>query len=113
MDYEFSVPLDPAIVREHGCFTTLAPRRSITAHEEIADKASRQLLAWVFSDAPNTDYTRYSIGPLGHAVALTIPECLPDRLEPITHWVELGFIHDGKDHQFISRRCLTLTTTRK
>jgi hypothetical protein len=96
MDYRYSVPIEPSTVKESGCFTTLPVRRSISAHEDIANKASESIVKWVFSDTQNTDIRHYSAGLRGHAIAITIPEFLPDRIEQVAQFYDLGFIHDGK-----------------
>jgi hypothetical protein len=106
MDYRYSEVIDPSEyeteglcdgidVRMHKQFT-LEDRGAIRCHHD-----------WSENVAPVKQY-RGTIGPVYSFISLTVPECLPDRLEIAGYCNEFAFLHDGAFLQStICSRCNT------
>jgi hypothetical protein len=92
--YNFSEEIDPDIAKAQGCFTTLPIR--VHRDKQAAEEASQRLVAeWEnkMKGGHKADSIA-SFGPNGHLVALSIPECLPERLELVTYVTDFMFFHD-------------------
>lgn len=87
-----SHPVDPKVVAASGCTTTLPVR--LHKYTGAIDQAVTQFhVDWCATFGPVAVGTT---SPVGNFCALTIPECLPDRLEAYTYLTEFLFAWDGK-----------------
>lgn len=80
--YETEGLCDGIDLRLHDC-QELEDRGAIRAHQD-----------WNNLVAPCTEY-RGTLGPRFNFISVTIPECLPDRLEILSYANEFAFLHDG------------------
>jgi hypothetical protein len=92
MEHQNSTPVDPCSYESMGLFDGLPVR--ISRHEHLANKGCLQA---------QEDWERH-IGPVQgfvglldkfNGIAIALPECLPDRIEAISHAMEIAFLHDG------------------
>lgn len=109
----FSNPLPTELVRNSGSLTRF--QTVIHKNNQICTEAAERVRD-EFNEAMKTDIvprTVAEIPGLGrmHAVAFTIPNCLPERLAVLTRFAEFTILNDGK--QEISEKVgytnLTLT----
>jgi fusicocca-2,10(14)-diene synthase/ophiobolin F synthase len=94
MEYKYSTVIDPSTYETEGLcdgidlrrhdHTYLEDRGAIRAHED-----------WTRYINPVTIF-RGSLGPQYNFLTLTVPECIPERLEIISYANEFAFLHDGK-----------------
>lgn len=93
MDYLYSTVVDPSTYETDGLAEGIPLR--VHAYQELSDKGA--LLAqedWGEVVGPVNDYQGL-LGPRFNFMAVTVPECLPDRLEIISYASEFAFLHDG------------------
>ncbi|KAI0520768.1 terpenoid synthase [Xylaria bambusicola] len=92
MEYQYSRLLDPSEYETDGlCEGLLVRKHSVPDLEEIgAFKAQED---WRDLVGPITTF-RGSLSPEHNFVAVTMPECVPDRLEIVSYANEFGFLHD-------------------
>jgi hypothetical protein len=99
MEYQYSTVVDPATwdseglcegidLRQHK-YTRFEDRGAIRAHED-----------WTKYIGPMTGY-RGTLGSRFSFMSVTVPECIPERLEVISYANEFAFLHDGKSHIFV------------
>ena len=93
MAYPNSELVDPSVVQASGCLTTLPVRCS--KHLDLANSASRALCLEWNNAGVKGDLRRSSFDPKGNALSLSIPECLPERVEVCTRLLDIGFYNDG------------------
>ncbi len=96
MKYVYSREYDLTSAQKQGCWSTLPLR--IHKDEQLAIEASYEFLRdWEEAVGKGTDLdATISLCANGHFVALTIPECLPERLRIITRLSDFSYIYDGK-----------------
>jgi hypothetical protein len=93
MDYQFSKLLDPAELRTHGLCDGIPVRKHIAEDlEEIG--TYRAQADWSRLVEPLEDY-KGGLGPLHSFMAVSLPECLPERFEVVCYANEFAFLHDG------------------
>lgn len=93
MDYLYSTVVDPSTYKTDG-FAEGIPLR-VHAYPELEEKGIFQAQEdWREVVSPVHDY-RGCLGPRFSIMAVTVPECLPDRLEIISYASEFAFLHDG------------------
>lgn len=82
-------------VRSNGCFTILHVERAV--HEDLCDDALRHLkqdLAEHLYENSNDIPASTENDIAGNFVAVAIPGCIPSRLDLLTRFVSLAFLHD-------------------
>lgn len=93
MAYAYSHPVDPSILASRGCFTILPVRKS--DYESMAVATSYEVFEEYNRLVGKADITAGVYDPRGHAISLTFPECIPERIDVATRMQEIGFLHDG------------------
>ena len=102
MDFIHSELVDPATFDSEGLCEGINLRKHFdTASEAIG--ALRAQRDWSKTVAPLKDF-HGGLGPRFSFVCLTLPECLPDRLEIVSYANEYAFLYDGES---MSRQCRT------
>lgn len=93
MEYKFSSIVDPAIYETHGLCDGIPLRCHFNPElEEIETlRCQEDWRRWV---GPLGFY-KGGLGPRWNFMAITVPECLPERLGVIGYANELAFLHDG------------------
>jgi hypothetical protein len=93
MEYRYSDLLDPSEYETDGLCDGLPVRKHVAADlEEIgAFKAQED---WRDLVGPLSNH-KGTLGPKFNALAVCLPECLPDRLEILAYANEFAFLHDG------------------
>ena len=110
MQHVYSREYDAESASRQGCWSILPLR--IHKGERIANDASYEFIAdWekVAGKVEGVDDT-ICLCPGGHFVALTIPECLPERLRIVTRLSDFSYVYDGK--QLSSTSSSNINTTR-
>lgn len=93
MEFNFSEELDPVTYRDDGLAHGIPLRIHKDPFKEIAG-AIRAQKDWSYHVSPVSDY----LGGLGQPfsfIRVTIPECLPERLEVMSYANEYAFLYDG------------------
>ena len=93
MAYPHSDPVGPATLKVGGCVTTLPVKCSM--YQDLANSTSRAFCLEWNNAGIKGDIRRSSFDPNGHGFSLSIPECLPERVEVGTRLYDLGFYNDG------------------
>jgi hypothetical protein len=93
MEYKYSYILDPLLYRTEDLCDGLLVRKHVAEDlEEIG--AFRAQQDWRAMVAPISDY-KGGLGPRHSFMAVSMPECLPDRFEIVSYANEFAFLHDG------------------
>ncbi|KAK1992112.1 polyprenyl synthetase [Colletotrichum falcatum] len=92
----FSIPIPPPLIQQSGSHTRFATVRH--RNFEICTKAAEQVQA-EFNQAMDTNIITNTVAPVPgigrlHAVAFTIPNCLPERLAVLTRFAEFTILND-------------------
>lgn len=93
MDFKYSTVVDPATYETEGLCEGIALRR----HKDFAlemNGAERAQKDWSRLVRPVFDY-KGGLGPKYSFMQVTVPECLPERLEIISYANEFAFLYDG------------------
>lgn len=93
MDFRYSTEVDPVTVRAAGCFTTLPVR--FHRDEIDAIRASKRMEKdWelAFGEQPFSEGCQ---SPHGHLSAVSLPECIPERIGIATYIMDYMLHHDG------------------
>jgi hypothetical protein len=99
MDFKHSDVLASGTYRDDGLANGIPLRIHKDPYKEIAGSLRAQQ-DWNTSVSPVRDYQ----GGLGHPysfIRVTIPECIPERLEVISYANEYAFLYDGKSSHVI------------
>ncbi|KAI3329071.1 putative geranylgeranyl diphosphate synthase [Xylariaceae sp. AK1471] len=92
MEFKFSSVVDPSTYVTHGLCDGIPLRcHNNPELEEIGILKCHE--DWRKSVGPLGLY-RGCFGPRWNAIAITIPECLPERLKIVSYVVETGFLYD-------------------
>ncbi|KAF2008685.1 terpenoid synthase [Aaosphaeria arxii CBS 175.79] len=94
MDYKYSEVVDKALYEDHGLSHGIPLRIHRDPDKEI-NGALRAQADWSRDVRPVTGY----LGGLGvpySFIRVTVPECLPDRLEVISYANEFAFLYDDE-----------------
>ncbi|KAI1840688.1 hypothetical protein JX266_013095 [Neoarthrinium moseri] len=94
MTFLYSTVVDPTKYETEGLCDGIEVRQSNFTHQEDRG-AIRAHQDWNKYVGPCRQY-RGTLGPTFSFMSLTVPECLPDRLEVISYANEFAFLHDGK-----------------
>lgn len=93
MDFLYSYEIDPATYVTHG----LAEGIPVRVHREACREIEGSLRAqkdWSKHVKPMASY-RGGLGDRFSLMSVSIPECLPERLEIISYANEFAFLYDG------------------
>ena len=94
MEYQYSRIVDPSEYVPEGLCEGI-PLRTHNNPELEDIGALRAQEDWNKRVAPVPSF-RGALGPEYSFITVTIPECLPDRLELVSYANEFAFLHDGK-----------------
>lgn len=93
MTFRHSSVVDPSTYETEGLCDGIDVRMS--NFQELEDQgAIRSHQDWNDLVAPCCEY-RGTLGPRFNFISVTIPECLPDRLEILSYANDFAFLHDG------------------
>lgn len=93
MEYRYSEIVDPSTYDLEGLCDGIPLR--VNRHADLEDiGAIRAQEDWSKHVNPVKSY-RGGLGPRFSFMAVSIPECLPERLEIISYANEFAFLHDG------------------
>jgi ophiobolin F synthase len=93
MEYKYSILLSKNEYHVDGLCDGLPVRKHLAAElEEIG--AFRAQADWSRLVGPVKSY-KGGLGPRHSFMALSLPECLPDRLLIVSYANEFAFLHDG------------------
>jgi hypothetical protein len=99
-----SKPIDLARIKDTSAFTRFAAR--ISNSDYLADAGSRRArldyLALVSHSPPHCACE----SPVGNFNSLMYFDCLPDRMEILSYFNELAFLHDGEGLHLCLRNCI-------
>ena len=93
MTYPNSELVNRSVLEASGCLTTLPVRCS--KYLELANDASRAFCLEWNNAGVKGDLRRSTFDPKGNGTSLTVPECLPERVEVCTRLMDIGFYNDG------------------
>lgn len=93
MDFKYSELLDRGTYRDEDLAHGIAMRVHKDPFKEIAGSIRAQK-DWNHFVSPVKDYLG-GLGPSFSFIRVTIPECLPERLEIISYANEYAFLYDG------------------
>ena len=94
MQYKYSIVEDPSTYDTEGLCEGIPVRRHVAADlEEIGTFRAQE--DWRHHVGPMGEY-KGGLGPRYSFMTVSVPECLPDRLEIISYANELAFLHDGE-----------------
>ncbi|KAK2767552.1 hypothetical protein FQN54_003710 [Arachnomyces sp. PD_36] len=92
MEYKYSTIVDPSTYETEGLCEGIPLRRHVAADlEEVGTFRAQE--DWREYVAPMSDY-KGGLGPNYSFMTVSVPECLPDRLEIISYANEFAFLHD-------------------
>ena len=94
MEYRFSTVVDPATYETEGLCEGIPLRCHRTPESEEIETLRCQE-DWRHYVGPLGFY-KGGLGPRWNFMAITVPECLPERLGVLGYANELAFLHDGK-----------------
>lgn len=104
MDFKHSNVLAPGTYRDDGLANGIPLRIHKDPFKEIAGTLRAQQ-DWNKNVSPVKDY-QGGLGEQFSFIRVTIPECLPDRLEIISYANEYAFLYDGRSHHVICHELL-------
>ncbi|KAF2965249.1 hypothetical protein GQX73_g8313 [Xylaria multiplex] len=110
MEFNYSQEIDPAIYKTHGLDEGIPLRIHKDQHLEL-NGALRAQRDWTKHISNVNDYK----GGLGNPftfICVTVPECLPDRLELISYANEFAFLYDDKMETFDLKKSFEKETTK-
>lgn len=93
MEYKFSDEVDREVYEDHG----LAHDIPLRVHKDLTSEIKGALRAqrdWSRSVRPILGY-QGGLGDQYSFIRVTVPECLPERLEIISYANEFAFLYDG------------------
>lgn len=92
-DYQFSYAVSAAELKKWGVSTTIEVRKH--KQEELAHQGSREFIQDI-SEAWDYNVTWKGCSQKdGHLMALSVPECLPDRLGLLSAICDMSLLQDG------------------
>jgi hypothetical protein len=94
MEYRYSTIVDPATYETEGLCDGISLR--VHGYADLEDVGTiRAQEDWRKHIGP-LEYYRGGLGPKYSFMAVSVPECLPERLEIISYANEFAFLHDGR-----------------
>lgn len=94
MGYQYSEEIERSSYRDDGLANGMQLRIHRDSHKEISGVLHAQR-DWSNLVSPLCRY-HGALGARFHFISVTIPECLPDRLEVVAYANEYSFLYDGK-----------------
>lgn len=94
MEFTYSSEIDPDAYETHG----LADGIPLRMHKDLVSEVqgiTRAQKDWSNNISPIEGYNG-GIGDPYTFIRVTVPECLPDRLEVISYANEFAFLYDGQ-----------------
>jgi hypothetical protein len=93
MEYKYSTVVDPSTYETEGLCDGIPLR--VHRYPDLEDVGTfRAQEDWSKYVNPVKGY-RGGLGPSYSFMGVSVPECLPDRLEIISYANEFAFLHDG------------------
>ena len=93
MEYKHSVIIDPSNYDTEGLCDGIPLRMNTHSDlEDIGTIRAQQDWSWLVS---KVESYRGGLGPKYSFMSVSVPECLPERLEIISYANEFAFLHDG------------------
>ncbi|GAW17676.1 hypothetical protein ANO14919_071360 [Xylariales sp. No.14919] len=110
MEFTYSQEIDPSIYETHGLDEGISLRIHKDQHLEFkgAQRAQRDWTKHVC----NVDGYKGGLGNPFSFICVTVPECLPDRLELISYANEFAFLYDDKMESFDLKKDFKKETTK-
>ena len=94
MEYKYSTIVDPSTYETEGLCDGIPLR--LHMYPDLEDVGTfRAQEDWKSFVHPVDNY-RGGLGPKYSFMAVSVPECLPERLEIISYANEFAFLHDGE-----------------
>ncbi|KAI1276913.1 fusicoccadiene synthase [Xylaria sp. FL0933] len=109
MDFKYSREIDPNLYETHGLDEGIPLRIHKDQHLEVKG-ALRAQRDWT-KHVRNVDGYKGGLGDPFTFICVTVPECLPDRLELISYANEFAFLYDDKMESFDLRKDFKRETT--
>lgn len=95
MEYHYSDLLEPSQYETNGLCDELPVRKHVAEDlEEIGTFKAQE--DWRGLVAPLLSHYKGGLGPKHSFMAVSLPECLPERFEIVSYANEFAFLHDGK-----------------
>ncbi|KAI0399778.1 fusicoccadiene synthase [Xylaria palmicola] len=110
MDFKYSHKIDPRAYESHGLDGGIPLRIHKDQHLEFKG-ALRAQRDWS-KHVCNVDGYKGGLGDLFTFICVTVPECLPDRLELISYANEFAFLYDDKLESFDLKKDFKTETTK-
>ncbi len=110
MEFKFSDLIDPSTYETESICNNIPLRK----HKESFKEHSGALRAqkdWIKLVGPLNDY-KGGLGSEYSFIQVTVPECLPDRLEILAYANEFAFLYDGSNYSCGLSHLNTLMLTR-
>lgn len=93
MDYKYLVVVDPSTCdTESLCHGVPLRMHADSYLKNIGTIRAQEDWSWLVKNVQNY---RGGLGPKFNFMSVSVPECLPDRLEIISYANEFAFLHDG------------------
>lgn len=93
MFYKFSTVLGPSEYETEGLCDGIPVRKHVAADLEEIGTFQAQA-DWAHFVGPLRNY-KGGLGPAHSFMSVSLPECLPERLEVVSYANEFAFLHDG------------------
>ncbi|KAJ2997364.1 hypothetical protein NUW58_g677 [Xylaria curta] len=110
MNFNYSREIDPSIYETHGLDGGIPLRIHKDQHLEFKG-ALRAQRDWD-KHVGNADGYKGGLGDPFSFISVTVPECIPDRLELISYANEFAFLYDDKMESFDLRKDFERETTK-
>lgn len=95
MDFVFSREVDPSLYETHGLANGVPLRLHLDDVKETQG-ALRAQSDWTKYVSPVENY-KGGLGDSYTFIRVTVPECIPERLEIISYANEFAFLYDGNN----------------
>ncbi|KAI1735626.1 fusicoccadiene synthase [Xylaria scruposa] len=110
MNFNYSQEIDPSVYETHGLDGAIPLRIHKDQHLEFKG-ALRAQRDWT-KHVHNVDGYKGGLGDPFSFISVTVPECLPDRLELISYANEFAFLYDDKMESFDLKKDLKKEATK-
>ncbi|KAI0425631.1 fusicoccadiene synthase [Xylaria sp. FL1042] len=110
MEFKYSQEIDPSLYETHGLDEGIPLRLHKDQHLEFKG-ALRAQRDWT-KHVRNVDGYKGGLGDPFTFICVTVPECLPDRLELISYANEFAFLYDDKMESFDLKKDFKKETTK-
>ena len=93
MEYKHSVVVDPSTYKTEGLCDRIPLRMHV--HSDLENIGTIRAQEDWSRLVKNVENYRGGLGPKYSFMSVSVPECLPERLEIISYANEFAFLHDG------------------